>query len=537
MANTFTLADLQNDSKSKNTFTIADITSDIKNEKNYSLGEVPLAAIKNIPSSGTNMAKGIYQAVRHPLDTGMTLWDAAAGGLHNALPKSLADFIDANEINLPASQRAVKTADAIGSMYKKDYGTAQGFRNKLATDPLGVASDAATVLSGGAAGASKIPGFGGVASAMRTTSNAINPINAAARAVGYVAPKVGNLTANVIGNFGTHTGGETIKQAFKAGVDGGDNAADFIGNMRGTTPMSDVLDKAKANISEMVRQKTSAYKTGMADVSKDKAILDFSNIDKSVVDAGSAIKFKGQIKDTAAAQVQQKIADAIAEWKRLDPAEYHTPEGLDALKQQIGGIVETIPFEQKTAGMVGKKIYNSVKDEITKQAPTYAETMKGYSEASDQIREIERALSQGNKASADTALRKLQSVMRNNANTNYGNRMDLVKQLENVGGNQMLPSLAGQALSGIQPRGLQGLVSSGLGMGGYMLGGAPVAAGTLAVQSPRLMGELAHATGKLSGIAKKGSNAATGLLENYTTMPPSEIANYLYQLGKLPQQQ
>lgn len=52
--------------------------------------------------------------------------------------------------------------------------------------------------------------------------------------------------------------------------------------------------------------------------------------------------------------------------------------------------------------------------------------MKNYENASNLIREIEKTLSLNPKASIDTALRKLQSVMRDNVNTNYGKRGDLV---------------------------------------------------------------------------------------------------------------
>jgi hypothetical protein len=66
------------------------------------------------------------------------------------------------------------------------------------------------------------------------------------------------------------------------------------------------------------------------------------------------------------------------------------------------------------------------KSTIQKQAPTYAETMKQYADTADLVREIERSLSQGKKASADAGLRKLQTVLRDNASTNYGQRVNLV---------------------------------------------------------------------------------------------------------------
>jgi vacuolar-type H+-ATPase subunit I/STV1 len=179
----------------------------------------------------------------------------------------------------------------------------------------------------------------------------------------------------------------------------------------------------------MGAQKAADYRSGMVNIKGDKAVLGFGGIDKAVQDASGMVSFKGQVKNSKGADVVQKIADEVANWKTLNPADFHTPEGLDALKQKIGGIVESIPFEEKTARMVGGKVYSAIKGEITTQAPTYAKVMKDYSDASDQIKEIERALSLGDKASADTAMRKLQSLSRNNVNTNYGNRLKLAQEL------------------------------------------------------------------------------------------------------------
>lgn len=316
------------------------------------------------------------------------------------------------------------------------------------------------------------------------------------------APYIGGKVADVIGGIGTHTGGESLRQAASAGQRGGQAAESFLGGMRGKTSMTDVLDDVRTNIAEMGAQKSQAYRQGMAQVSGDKSVLSFDGIDRSMKNAYDMATFKGQVKNVKAAKSLQETYDAINRWKNLNPNEYHTPEGLDALKQNIGGILETIPFEEKTARAAVGQIYNSVKNEISRQAPAYSKVMKDYSDATETIREIERALSAGEKASADTGMRKLQSLMRNNASTNYGNRLALAKQMEQQGGTEIMPALAGQALNTATPRGLGGAVAGGLGLGGYAVGGAPLAIPMLAAQSPRLMGEAAYYTGKLSNLAR-----------------------------------
>lgn len=506
-----------------------DLSADLFPQQTRSWSDIPVEALKNVPSSAGNFLGGLYQAVRHPIDTASNLLDVGAGALRNALPASVSTAIDSIDPNPAAGQRASNAADATGQFFKNRYGSMEGLKNTLATDPVGALSDASAVLSGGAALAGKVPALSGLSSGLRTAANVTNPLTLPTMAVKAAAPVIGNGIASVIGGLGTHTGAETIKQAFRSGREGGESAQMFKDNLRGNVPITDVLDSAKANLEEIGRAKSDAYRQGMSQVSNDRSILDFTGIDNAVSDAFKVATFKGQVKNTKAAQTQQAIAQAVDEWKALDPAEYHTPEGLDALKQKIGGIVDSIPFEEKTANMVGSKIYNAVKQEIVKQAPVYADTMKGYTEASEQIREIERALSLGRNASVDTAMRKLQSLTRNNVNTNYGNRLAMAKQLEQQGGNQIMPALAGQALSSVTPRGLGGATAAGLGLGSFALGGPAAAIPALAAQSPRLMGEAAYATGQAARGIGAAQRAAPSIFD-------PNLANYLYQSGRLPQQ-
>lgn len=335
-----------------------------------------------------------------------------------------------------------------------------------------------------------------------------------------IAQAAGRGVASLLGNT-TGVGSDAIKQAFQAGKAGGTSAKQFAEALRGKSEMTDVLDMAKGNLAAMGQQRAAAYREGMADISADKTILDFNGVNKALKNAYDTVTYKGQIKNARAADALQKINDEIANWKSLNPAEYHTPEGIDALKQSIGGIMESIPYEEKTARKVAGDIYNSLKTEINKQAPTYAGVMKDYSSATEQIGEIERALSLGKKASADTAMRKLQSLMRNNVNTNYGNRQDLARALEQAGGQEIMPSIAGQALSSATPRGLQGLGATGLGGYGVMTMN-PAVVPLLAVQSPRLMGEAAYGTGQLARALRNVPQSAA----------PAVSAAGIYQMNK-----
>ena len=489
-----------------------------------SFGNVATSAVQNlIPSTG-RLIGGVAEAVMSPVKTARSLVDLGAGAIQNALPESLVNAIGADK---PSQE----LASNVGQFYKERYGSMPGFKEALATDPAGVAADAASVLTGGSLAAARVPGMSRLAEGLKRSASAVDPLANVARGAGAITRGVGSTAAGILGNT-TGAGSEAIKQAYGAGRAGGSKAAEFSGNMRGNVPMTDVLDAAKADLSVMQKMKSAEYNKNMASVRGSKEVINFSGINKSLADAKDKVMYGSQVKNPQAAQALSSMQKEIGDWNKLDPAQYHTPEGMDALKQKIGGIVESIPFEAKTARMVGGDVYNSIKSEITKQAPEYAKTMKDYVAASDQIKEIERALSLGQKSSVDTAMRKLQSLMRNNVNTNYGNRQALARQLEQMGGKDLMPALAGQALNSPTPRGLQALGATGTGVAAFF---NPSVLPLLAAQSPRLAGEAALAAGRVAGAGRAGADALQRI-PGVNKVDPRILANALYQMQQIKEQ-
>lgn len=500
-----------------------------------SWGDVATQAITNAPSSVGHLVGGIYQAVKHPLDTAKGVIDIGAGELQKVLPSGLVNSVNAAlPSGAQAAEDARNKAGAVNQFYANRYGSVEGIKNALATDPAGVAADAATVLTAGGGIASKIPGLAKAGNALVTAGKAIDPINAMVNAGAKMAPMVGRAAANAIGGLGTHTGGESIKAATRAGYEGGQKAAEFADNMRGNVPMESVLDNAKAALNNMRLQKSAEYRAGMSGVSADKTVLDFAPIDQALNDAMQVSTFKGKSINRSAADIQKKISDVVSEWRAENPAEFHTAEGLDALKRTIGDIRDSAEYGTPSR-VVADRVYNAVKDQIVKQAPKYANVMKDYEKASSLVNEIERSLSLGKKSAADTAMRKLQSLTRNNVNTNYGNRLDLARELEQAGAPNLLSNLSGQALNSWSPRGLGNLVAGGAAAGGVMTAN-PSALGIIAAQSPRAMGEAAFATGRAAAGVKASADAVNALALRLG-VSPSIAANYLYQANQVNQQQ
>lgn len=473
--------------------------------------DVPIEAVKSFGPSVANMVGDIYQAVTSPVQTTKAVLDLGAGILQNALPERLVQAVGEDKASRDLASK-------VGQHYVQRYGSVEGAKKALATDPAGVMADLSTVLTAGATLPTRL------APSLSTAARAVDPLLLSAKGLAKTAEIGGQGVKQALG-LTTGVGGESIGQAYKAGLVGGEAAEALKANMRGNVEQTAVLDAAKQNLAELGRQRQQAYRANMQNIKGDKSVLDFTGIDKALSDAQSKVVFKGKIKNEAAAQKLSEVEAKVADWKSLDPADFHTPEGLDALKQSIGETLESIPFESTQQRLVVGEVYNAVKNEINKQAPTYAKTMKAYADASEQIKEIEKALSLGKKASVDTAMRKLQSLMRNNVNTNYGQRLKLAQELEAAGGRQLMPSLAGQSLNQLVPRGIQGATSIPTSLGAFSLGGLPLTLAYGAVSSPRLVGEAAYGAGRV----------AKGLLDVQNKMPNIDyptMFNLLYQANQ-----
>ena len=462
------------------------------------VGQMLLQAGTNAPRSLYNLGKDVVTAVTSPIDTLTGLAELTMGVFQNLTPLDLQKSFGASPDDV---KRTKEMANAVGQFYKDRYGSIDGAKRAFAQDPAGVLADASTVLGVGAvATPAKLAK---TTSGLKTAAAAVDPLNLAVKG-SVAATKFGaNRAADVLGLM-TGAGSTPIKEAAKAGVIGGERAKTFRQNIQGSVEMTDALDAAKANLAKMQSDKQAMYRSNMQVIKNDATVLDFADVDSALADAQKLVSYKGQVKNEAAAAKLAEAQKRVDDWKTLDPAEFHTPEGMDALKQSVGDILESIPFEQKAARAAVGDVYAKIKKTISKQAPSYEKVMREYTLASENIREIERSLSLGKKASVDTAMRKLQSLTRDNVNTNYGQRAKLAKQLEEAGGQDFMPALAGQALQSFTPRGIQQGVSSLTGLGAFSVGGLPAALGTAAASSPRLVGESAYLSGLLARYPTKG---------------------------------
>jgi len=467
-------------------------------EKGMGTGQMLAQAMVNFPRSAYELGKSTFEAVTSPIETGKAVVDLG----NSVLGK------------MGVTDASPEMADRVGKFYTNRYGGVENAKETFATDPAGFLADAATILTGGGAAVRQIPGAAKVGKAVERAGAAIDPLNVATKAV-----KGGGKAAAVGLGFTTGAGTRAVEEAAKAGYRGGEQGQAFVGQMRGTAPVTDVVETIKPAIASLREQRSKAYREGMAGVTKDKSVLKFNDIDNAINKVKGRGYFEGKSKDPAAASAWQELKTVVDDWKSGDPATYHTVEGVDALKQAVGSIRDSLPYNTP-ARNAANEVYSAIRGEITRQAPDYARVMSEYETASDLLNEISTTLSQNPKASIDTQVRKLQSILRNNANTNYGRRVELGEMLADQGASNLFPQLAGQAMSSFSPRGLSGALA-GAGalystVPNLAQGLTPTGALQLASTSPRAVGEMAYAAGQMAGkpaqlaqlLAKHGDKLA-----------------------------
>lgn len=491
----------------------------VKNEPDRfegSWAEAGMSAGNELIPSTINAGADIVNALKTPIQTGKAILGLAQGTMTNAadmfydaiLPNDwstkLKEFTTAAGGNQFKSNE--EAATAVGAYFQDKYKDEESIKHVIATDPASVLLDVGMVLSGGGGAITKVGQLtkvGNIAKAgdiITKTSSYVDPVSAGLKAslgIGNVATKTIKEGLGV----STGAGSKSIQTAFDSAKKGGVSKEQFLAHLRGGKEMNEVLDIALADLNVLKKQKLSEYKKNSKDFKADKTTLSFDDIDKALETALKLVKFKGKVKNPQGAKVLEDLKAVIDEWKKLDPADYHTPEGIDALKQNMWSVMEGIDKQSKTAQSAANAVYNATKKTIVKQSPGYAKLMKEYADASDLILQIERTLSMGKKANADSAIRKLQAIMRNNVSTNYGQRAKLAEILETKGGGEFMPGIAGQQL---QSKGPQGLARTGMlpiativGTGGTNI---PALALSAVASSPRAVGEIAAATGSAKRI-------------------------------------
>jgi len=486
--------------------------------KSLSWSDVPGQALANTPASAVRFAEGVVYPVTHPIET-LTAFRDIGYGLASKIYGAAGGQQD------PAQKSKTEAAaDALGQFFADRYGSVEGLKKTLASDPVGVLGDVSMVLSGGSAIGARAPGV--VGTAARTAgavANTIDPLAATGRAIS----RSGNLLSDVIGTT-TGVGARPFREAFDAGRNGNQV---FAQNMRREVPVGDVVDMAENAVGQLSRERSAAYNADMAATRASQNTVDINPVRAAIQQAHGDTHFSGVPIDEHAADVLGRLNTVVDNFANIPGA--HTPDRFDAMKRAVGEIRQRT--QQGTLERrVADQVYNSIRNEITAQVPEYAAAMRNYSDASDLLQEMRSTMSVNDRAMPDTTLRKLQSTMRNNVNTNYGARERLLDELATREPN--LPAaLAGQALNAWAPRGLAraaGPIEAGLAIAHMN----PMLAAGLPLSSPRIMGEASYGAGRaVGGVQNAMARALPAPVLNSMT-PANALTAYrqLYGMGVPP---
>jgi hypothetical protein len=407
-------------------------------------------------------------------------------------------------------------ARAFGQMMADRYGGMDKLKQTAINDPVGFAGDI-SALFGGAGAMARGLGAAGTADIAAQAARMTNPLNAAGLPLKYA----GKGAAQVVGSFGTHTGPRALEEAAGAGYEGGSRAKAFLGQLTQREPMEAAVEDLQRGINNLTRDQKGKYARDMQELAQKTGSrwqLPFNEVDQAVANARLIGGTLTEPSEAAATQATwQRVADVVDKYKTLaqnDPI-WSTPIGMDGLKRQVGKMGDPSRSTEQSA------IINSVQDAIRKtiigQVPEYAGYMKSFEQAQRIIDDLRRTFSLGysQRGFADTQLRKLQSVLRDNVNTSYGHRAKLAEYLVDNGAPDLLARLAGQALSPMTPRGFGKLAGSigielaailGIGTGAG-LGPVAVGAGLAPFMSPYLMGRTAYGLGRAARLGKYGPAA------------------------------
>lgn len=489
-----------------------------------------LGFAKNAIKSGGQFAGDLYQAARHPLQTGKTLGLAAVGGAVNTA-ESIVGGITGKDVEGNVNAPGEDVAAGIGQFYKDRYGSVGQAADTLYNDPVGALSDAAGVLSLGAGAAAKagtVGKLGGLTRAGQAAgkvATTIDPLMAA----GKLAKGAGKVGGEVLGlTTGAGNAPNVIAGAGKAAANSGGYGSDALKAMRGQTGPATIVDKASEALDLIKQQRADAYRPKLEAISRIKGRLDaspiYAELNKQLARFGVKDNSLDSIEDTVRGASQADSAKALNEMvdkpfvpldddgldfsrvvmDEADKAKVRqvveimkqwgsqaddlTPAGLDKLKQILDGFYS--PNGKARAFVTALK--GKVRETLVNNVDGYEAMVKEYEKYSDEITEMQKSLSLTDSASADTAIKKLTSIVRQNNEF----RATLVQRLKEVSGSDIPGMAAGSAMNPATPRGIMRTVAGASAAFSFI---NPWYLMSLPVTSPRLIGELLYALGYTHG--------------------------------------
>lgn len=470
--------------------------------------------ISNVGTNVVDVAKGLATAATHPFETAKTMGTAAGQIIRGGLEKVTGE---------PATPEAQEAFKAVSKPVVE-----------AVTHPLkipGMAFDylyekpveAAMLASAGLGTAGKIAKVGGLtktAKVLGTAATITDPLTVPLKVAKPIVGAIGKVAKETTGAL-TGGGPGFIEEAAKG-------SPAFTKAMRGKLTGEEVVAHAKDALQSLRDQRGAAYTKELAKVRAtpgaftqvraglDQELAKLMGPDEFQI--GTSMAWKGKharnVLDFSQSPlvknrgVVQKAIEDVMNWQD------DTALGLDNLKKRLGKYVDQVE-RQSPAEVLLTRLQKNLSQGLKGAIPDYERMTRGYSQATNLIKDIESNLmlkKEGatfpiGRITADNTLRRLSSALREN----FEMRKDLMQILGNKSGIEVPAEVAGYVSNQWIPR---GIVGKGLATGGGALAWFnPKLWPVLLASSPRAVGEFLSTYGwaakKFGGPVRKAAVIAT----------------------------
>lgn len=520
--------------------------------ENAGLGTALGTALSNVPESAANLATGVLSPLTDTLASVLT-------GDRVGTVKTFTDL--ASEVAGAAlGETDTPTIDALTQAMKDRYGSVEALKRAAIEDPVGIAGDLSLVLTGGGSAVARTgaalgsTGMEAAGRGLRVAGRAIDPLSAgvalvenAPRAIPQGARNTAIDAVSELIAAPSGVGGQSLREGAAAGFERGRTGAPTPRSQGFTTSMrdpgstaDDIVTQAREAIGNLRQAASQRYQAAMSRFGRQPQPLDITRVQQRI----AAMRPRNY---TAMVNAPNRPSNHVA-WEQLRDTVNHyadqatqdpsllMPLQMDAFKQDLYDVGSRIGGAyDRDAARMAREAYDGVRRELIQHDPVYADTMADYERAAREAQQLEGtfglAAARGKQVNIDSAARKLQSIMRNNANTNYGRRTVQGERLNELSPDgALMANLAGQSASSWTPRGVRvataplapaAVAASGIGM--------TPAALMAAAASPRAMGELSYGAGLAAGTVARGVDAAMSSRIGQTGQDLSRRAYDLYQ--------
>lgn len=295
---------------------------------------------------------------------------------------------------------------------------------------------------------------------------------------GAVARGVGKALAEVTGAT-TGKGATATSGSFEAGKR---NSKAFRQGAKMTA--DDLVAEAQAGRDKI-------YKAAQENIASGKQAIANQKVDKeglyNALQDWYERRFVRQGIDVASKGEAKVLREAEQIINKFDKAKKYNVGMVDSLKQQIYKIIPE-NIADKPAKAARDEIYGIVSEYLNKANPQYANVMKPYQNAMNELAKIAENTGVGFATKATTAIKKLTSAAKNT---------ETQKILQKIGGQDLVDKLIGYEMKSVMPAtGLRRALAGGLFLSGT--GGNVGSMLALPWLSPNVVGNINYMAGRAS---------------------------------------